>query len=402
MRNTINDDHLDILRKEMENIFHHKISTSTNCDQLSKEIRNKTSQYLSSQTLRRIFGLVKSTTSPSLFTLDALSQYCGYQDWNQFCAEKERVSTPSGQTESLTKWILDFYKVPLPKLWPSPDYFMACKNIAERIVLDDSLSKTLPSQLATLPLGQILFFECFPYIDGLGNGYQKHLKVYLRSKSNNYESQIFANCLLFMGAYLTENERQIKHYYSIVNSLKCPSPKQIHEIPLGRYMGVQILYNTHIGNYREARSWLEKSLTTCLPDDHIGPGFVNYRFVLSEYLLLTGHYAECVRLLRYMEDPYWNKFFITYTVDFEYLDVAKLIRAIANIRLGNIVIGKNSLKQINQSSFIFTVSKLYSLFFLHQQLSLCSTDAVKKRTKLVNQINTLVNETRFTYFSVAS
>ena len=383
-------------------VFHHKVSTSANCSMLSDELRSKTAHYLSPQTLRRFFGLVKTDTSPSLFTLDALSQYCGYQDWNQFTMQKETFKIPSDQTESLTKWILDFYKVPLPKLWPSPDYFVACKNIAHRIVTNSELFKSLPSQLAAMPTAQILFFECFPYIDGLGNGYQKHLKVYLQSKGDDYQSQIFGNCLLFLGAYLTKDYRQMKHYYLIVNSIKCPSPKQIHEIPIARYMGVHILYNSFIGNNDDARLWIEKSLTTHLPPDSKGLGFCNYFFVLSEHLLLAGCYAECINLLSYMQDPRWDNYFITYPVDLGWLEVAKLMSAISDIKLCNTASGRNTLKSINPGSFLFTECKLYSLFFLHQQLSLCSTHAKKKRNKLINQINTLVSDTGFTYFSVVN
>ena len=132
--------HQEYLFREVENVFHHKISTSTNCNQLSREIQVKTSHYISAQTLRRLYGLVKTNTSPSLFTLDTLSQYCGYEDWNQLYSEKRNIDSTPVQTKAFSKWVLDFYKAPLPKLWPSNDYFIACRNIAERIVTDDFLS----------------------------------------------------------------------------------------------------------------------------------------------------------------------------------------------------------------------------------------------------------------------
>ena len=396
-------DQQECLSKEVENVFYRKIATSTNCDHLSREIQIKTSHYISSQTLRRLYGLVKTNTSPSLFTLDALSQYCGYENWDQFCSEKRDIDSPSAQAESFSKWVLDFYKAPLPKLWPSDDYFIACKNIAERIVTDNSLFRKLPSKLATLPSGQILFFECFPYIDGLGNGYQKHLKIYLQNKSNDWQSQIFANCLLFFGSVLTKKESQIKKYYSIINSITCPLPDQLHDIPTARYLGAQILYNKLMGNNDEVLRWLQLVWHQYTPyykkDEY---AFCNYFFVLSEYLFLAGLYIECVELLTYAENPKWKKYFVNYPVDLGYYEVAKVMIAISNLKIGNSSKGKQILEKVNTGAFIFTECKLYTMYFLNEQLNLCGVNSEKKRARITNQIDRLVHDTSFIYFSLST
>lgn len=400
MRKEILTNHLECLLRETENVFHRKIATSANCNQLTREIRVKTSQNISSQTLRRLFGLVKTDTSPSLFTLDALSQYCGYQDYSQFCAEMEIVDVRLVQIKSFSKWVLDFYKAPLPNLWPSPDYYMACRNVAQRILVDGSLFKSLPSQLAALPSGQILFFECFPYIDGLGSGYQKHLKVYLQNKASDWQSQIFANCLLFFGSFLTKNDSQIKKYYAIVNSITCPLPGQLHNIPTARYLGTQILYNQYIGNNDEVLLWTKKGLNDYAEyykKEELA--FCNYFLILSEHLFLSGLYSECIELLNYAEDPKWNQYFISNLFDLGYYEVVQVILAISNLKIGNIIKGKQILKNVNASSFVFTKCKLYTLYLLQQQLSLCGNKATKKRAKIVNQIDRLVRDTGFIYFS---
>ncbi len=403
MRKETSTDHLKYLLKETEHVFHCKVATSANCNQLSIEIRSKTSQNISSQTLRRLFGLVKTNTSPSLFTLDALSEYCGYQNWSQFCSEKETSDIPLVHTELFSKMVLDFYKVPLPKLWPSSDYYIACKNTAQHIIRDEALYRSLPSQLATLPSGQLLFFECFPYIDGLGNGYQKHLRIYLQNKAaRDRQSQIFANSLLFFGSLLTKNESQLKKYYSIINSITCPIPYQMHDIPIARYIGTQILYNQHVGNPDEALLWIKKGYeyAQCYEkEDRLD--FCNYFLVLSEYLFFAGRYAECIELLRYAKNPKWNQYFINKPYDLGYYEVTQAIIAISNLKLGNHDKGMQLFKKINTSSFVFTECKLYGLFYLKQQLSLCSDKAKKKRTKILNQINGLVSDTGFVYFSAS-
>jgi hypothetical protein len=50
------------------------------------------------------------------------------------------------------------------------------------------------------PVSQIYFFERYPFISGLCNGYLVHLKKYLQEKKTT-EAKLFANCLFFLGAY---------------------------------------------------------------------------------------------------------------------------------------------------------------------------------------------------------
>jgi AraC-like DNA-binding protein len=386
------------LLKEVENTLRCNISTSSNCNQLSREILNKTSCYLSPQTLRRVFGLVKTKSLPSHFTLDTLCKYCGYQDWSQFATEKKRTTGTSAPKETFSKWILDFYQSPALNVWPSIDYFFACRNIAERIVSDKALYRALPPQLASMPSGQILFFECFPYIDGLGNGYQKHLQVYLHNKRDNWEAQVFANCLLFLGAYLTKSDKQIKYYYSVINSIKCPVPGDIHPLPTARYVGVQILYHHYVGNYEVTMQWLNKGVheyirlyTTTLQKVFD----VNYYFILSEHLFLAGLYTNCSELVGTFINRKWKNY---YTPEFSYYSEAQLILAISNIKLGNPV-GKQQFKSVDLSSFVFTKSKLYTLHYLSQQLDSSGPKAVAKRRKIIQQIKRLVKDTGFVYFS---
>jgi len=386
--------HLKLLLSETENVLRHKVATTAHCEQLAKEIKKATAQVISPQTLRRLFGLIKSKSLPGTFTLDALSQYCGHQDWAGFCMEKETVTSSVNAS-----WVLDFYKAPLPNtpLTPSYDYFVACKNIAERIVADGTLYKTLPPQLASFRNGQALFFECFPYLDGLGNGYAKHLKIYLHHRSDSYEAQVFGNCLLFLGAYLTKNDKGIKHYYNVVDSLKCPQPKQIHENPIARFMGVQILYHQYMGNRDGVMFWRAK-MREYIPTDFGGAGFVNYRFVLSEHLFLAGFYEDCIELLSYAKDPFWKKTSLNTHGDSGYYEVVDLIDAVSNLKLGRADVGREMFKSINTSSFFFTKSKLYNLYYWSEQLRLCNKNAQAKRDKILEQINDLVKATGFVYF----
>jgi hypothetical protein len=77
----------------------HSISPA-DCKSLSFLINNKTKQCISETTLKRIYGFALSSFQPSLFTLDALSKFCGYNGFKDFSEKNEKVTeTPKHHGE---------------------------------------------------------------------------------------------------------------------------------------------------------------------------------------------------------------------------------------------------------------------------------------------------------------
>ena len=70
---------------------------------LSREIQEKTGVVLSISTLKRIFGKVSYESSPSVTTLNTLSQFVGFEDWRSFrnsCVnEKKLAEAPNEELE---------------------------------------------------------------------------------------------------------------------------------------------------------------------------------------------------------------------------------------------------------------------------------------------------------------
>jgi len=63
---------------------------ASDCKVLSALIRAKTNQTVSETTLKRIYGFALSKFKPSLFTIDVLSNYCGYKGWIDFCEKQDK------------------------------------------------------------------------------------------------------------------------------------------------------------------------------------------------------------------------------------------------------------------------------------------------------------------------
>lgn len=85
-----------ILKDEIQSKFGRNVSYANDCEELSELIRHQTNRQVSSSTLKRLYGVIKSSFDVSLYTLDTLSIFLEFKNWqaflNNFEKEKQRFS----------------------------------------------------------------------------------------------------------------------------------------------------------------------------------------------------------------------------------------------------------------------------------------------------------------------
>lgn len=75
------EEHLNYLRELITNTFAKPIATTADCKLLEDAIQEAIHQRLSLDTISRLFGIKKSSSSPSIFTLNTFAVYVGYGSW---------------------------------------------------------------------------------------------------------------------------------------------------------------------------------------------------------------------------------------------------------------------------------------------------------------------------------
>src|SRR5690606_20024099 len=60
------------------------------CYRLALDIKAITHRSVSQTTLKRVFGFAASIHRPSIYTLNALAEYCGFDGWDNFYAYMEQ------------------------------------------------------------------------------------------------------------------------------------------------------------------------------------------------------------------------------------------------------------------------------------------------------------------------
>lgn len=76
----------EILCREVETAAKIKASTPKDFELLSEAISKRTGILLSPTTLKRIWGYLDENVTPRRSTLDTLSRFCGWRDYEQFLA----------------------------------------------------------------------------------------------------------------------------------------------------------------------------------------------------------------------------------------------------------------------------------------------------------------------------
>ena len=83
---------LELLKDAVAIKFRSVPKTPTDFGHLSADIFRVTGRTIGETTLKRVWGYVKSTTSPTFSTLSLLARYTGAADWDAFCARTDQAA----------------------------------------------------------------------------------------------------------------------------------------------------------------------------------------------------------------------------------------------------------------------------------------------------------------------
>ena len=116
----IRNQNIDRLRQTIETQTGRKMRTPKDFDYLSEQIFEKVHQTVSPTTLKRLWGYLSEAAAPRLSTLNILSEFVGFDNWDSFCqnesaegseekGEENGEHEPGGQIQDphrrTMKWI---------------------------------------------------------------------------------------------------------------------------------------------------------------------------------------------------------------------------------------------------------------------------------------------------------
>lgn len=382
-----------VLLKAIQSRFGRNLSSAAECEELSNHIYKNIKVQISAQTLRRFFGFIQDNTEPSSITISYLVRYCGFSSLDELLANAARIENTE-VNEEMVYFIKEFYNIELTAGLDF-NYQKACGNIARQLVQFPSLLNSLEGFLSSNKVAQIFFFERHPYIDGLGDGYSKLIRLYAQEKRTP-EAQLFAYCLLHFGSILTQKYVEASLYIQQINQISVDA--SIHPFVQARKIMANLLDASVKKDSRQLDEWTEIALKEEKKQKRY-PDTENYfpffQFILADAFNLVGKHDEAMQMIVLAQTDYIRH---AGPIEDGYYTALSLIHAIALFHSGNRQLCKNILKQISEQELLFTSNKYYQIQKYLLELKLANPKSKIKIQSLNRAVNQLIQETGFTFF----
>lgn len=380
----------------IENRYGKPITFSSECIDVSKHIFNTTGLTLSAQTLRRMLGFIDSKVMPSKNSLEIIALYCGFNSFKDLKqSQKKQINISKNDNITIIK---SFYSIDLHAAYDF-NYQTACGNIAELILNDLPLLNQISSFLSKNKIAQIFFFERFPYIDGLCNGYETSLKKYYQEKKTT-EAQLFSLCLLHLGAVLSLNKQKAKKYLHAINTI--PVTKDVHSFVIARKLMANLLNAYNDKNDLLLESLIYDAFTT---EENIQKTkkdyFPFFAFVMTDAFHLIERPLEAEKMLRICNayQAPTNSNVNEMPIDLGYIKGIELMNGLSAYHLGDHKKAKRILNSIEVQNIPFIFRNYFLIQMKRIEYKLCVKASSKKKTSILNEVKALIEKTGFVFFN---
>lgn len=370
--------HLHLREKIVEN-FGRQILSLRDCEELSEKLVQNFNAQISPQTLRRFFGLVKSESSFSIYTLNLLANFCGYQDYEAF-----RISFEYSELEIFFGDVED----------PEKDYWRKSEELCIRIMGSADMLVSTHHRFMTFPTARKFFMEHHPLRDMLGTVYTQYFLAYLKFNTSA-ENKIFAYGFLFKSAFLQQNLELLELYFAKVKEVEFSA--NIHVIPAALRFGTILLYADITENEGLfIQTFSEMKVARELYIEASKKSVCSFEYTVLESLIFTNRLNEIQFLLENHTPQIWDDaYFVPQDRKESHDEVWKILSAISHQKLGNVVEMQSILNSINLDKLGVGWRKYYSI--LYKFLLVQYLDGEEKAT-CTTELQELIQKSYFFYF----
>jgi hypothetical protein len=361
-----------------------RVLSSTDCRFLSNDITQQLDSTLSFNTLRRFFKLMETKHHQSVYTLNILAAYCGFNSFDDFITivKRKPVENKGQQNPDLLFYLVMLFKDTEVSDENDLTFFRFVRQTITFLEYHPDLIDQFQREIAKTNNGQLYYFEQFVNIDRLNAYYGDGLQYYLHEKRTT-EAQIFGNYLLCLRYWLAmDNKNLEKHYHAVI---QYDINKKTSPVTAARYYAAQLIQagaNPEPILIKARQFYATVSLTM----DNFMSVFRSY-CTLSQTLLLTRQYEEA---LFYIDEFLKNrKKYVLPPNESSLTESIHLFKAIALVRSGEKAAGKEWLDSINICNFFFLSKQYLTILYLSiKQL-------LKKSSCEQKQLQYLVRTTGF-------
>jgi len=378
---------IELLKGEVEKKFARKIFSLTDCRKLHNVISSSRSAKISFSSVQGFFNLAGGDKHPSVNTLNALSNYCGFSSFDNFINSRETGANTNQEKQE--KVLLSFLTLFFRQIEVAKKNDFTYLRLVQQTILHlenyPAIIDRFQREIAGTKNGQGFYYEQFLFIDKLNYHYGKGLQYYLNEKKTK-EAQLFGHSLLCLGCWLSNNLQGVEKHYKKVMLYKID--KTISNSITARYFASQLFYADAFG--LDALDILAKIRAFYLTIDDCWTGYsylTCFEIILSEALILIGRYQEAMFYICELNKK------IKRSIP-PYIDIALS----ENISIFKAIVYTNTRKKRKAFHILCDIDPCKFSFLSRQYLNILYLSArqmIKNRKEDEAQIEQLIQETGF-------
>lgn len=392
-RTAVNENALQLLKRLIRIKLNLDCSTSSHIQQLQHDVQLATGESLSSQTLNRFFGIIRTGFNPSVHTLDTLARYVSYKSFSEFETLNAGKKTEQINSTFSSKFIVAVFSQIDTEDKIEPGILQVIKNIATLMADDRQLAADVYCAMAPSVFGRKFFFEQFVNIDALDSIYGDGLQYYLLN-AHNREQKFFAYVLYCYRYFLTGHATLFQKYFHLLNAFRQSEIMNFHPLLVDRYYAVLVFNQIMQKKENNSLDSMNELADFDIWSSHAKSCYYA-GYLVGEALLLAGEFGRSWEVLNSDEIKPSSLSGCLQDEFVTHLNILKLMSGF----FSNHISTKRALSlyaELNDKPLPVLLHDYLSFYLLFLKRSLFPKAIVRKEVS--EQIQYLVKKTGFVYF----
>jgi hypothetical protein len=384
------DAEIDRLREDFKKVYHSKIQTTKDIEELAKKIN------IGNSTLRRFLGRMEAESKFSSVTLNLICKHMGYSSFDDYCKPKNI---------SLLKqdFLKVFYDSVKDKgvLKSESGYNDVNYKYAEKILETNENTKEFVKRFATNRVALEYTLAWHPHYGKITAPEYQEILTDLGKKTEISHIKVFAPSFVLFGKFVSENfddKKEIEEQLKIIDKqlvLMRKEYKWFFVFPEFRAAAARVLYYFHYNDHQN----LEKEIQT---------QYSNFRkkTINGDRVFFASYFADCLNLIgRYSEAKEFiyeisKEDYEEFKKEYHYNRDKYLFCIVKGITLFHLGEKKESEKLFQEVSNVTFMEFPFDIRdYLALQYYLLGKLLYPKKTKFSDGFNSKIKEMKFTYFN---
>ena len=384
------DAEIDRLKEDFKKVYHSKIQTTKDIEELAKKIN------IGNSTLRRFLGRMEAESKFSSVTLNLICKHMGYSSFDDYCKPKNI---------SLLKqdFLKVFYDSVKDKgvLKSESGYNDVNYKYAEKILETNENTKEFVKRFATNRVALEYTLAWHPHYGKITAPEYQEILTDLGKKTEISHIKVFAPSFVLFGKFVSENfddKKEIEEQLKIIDKQLVQMRKEykwFFVFPEFRAAAARVLYYFHYNDHQN----LEKEIQT---------QYSNFRkkTINGDRVFFASYFADCLNLIgRYSEAKEFvseisKEDYEEFKEEYHYKRDKYLFCIVKGITLFHLGEKKESEKLFQEVSNVTFMEFPFDIRdYLALQYYLLGKLLYPKKTKFSAGFNSKIKEMKYTYFN---